>query len=157
MTTTAEFDKVGSWAAWCDMFLAAPTEPMTKEQTNVFMTVLLMEKEASPIPPDLNEDFFFQVATKRAEFIGLKITPYTVAMICMLSGSVGDVVMFITAMARYAQLNGNCEVTTNELAHAFPMGFPTKDTKHILWDSQKGFAMEQKFDNLIDRVSKEDF
>ena len=157
MTTTTEFNKVGSWAVWCDMFLKAPTVPMTKDQTSTFMTLMFMEKDVAILTPELDKDFFFQVATKRAEFLGLKINPYTVAMICVLAGSVGDVVMFITVMARYAQLHGDCEVTTNELANAFPMGFPTKESRHTLWDAQKGFAMGQKFDNLIDRVSKEDF
>ena len=157
MTTTVEFDKVSAWATWCDMFLKAPTVPMTHDQAHIFMSVMFMEKDKAIVPPELEKDFFFQVATKRADFLGLKINPYTVAMFCMLAGSVGDVVMFITAMARYAQLHGNCEVTTNELANAFPMGYPTPETRHTLWDAQKGFAMGQKFDNLIDRVSKEDF
>lgn len=153
---TTAFNKVSEWNIWCDNFLMAKTNAMTKEQTEAFFSIMLMQMDNRPIPAEVENEFFYSVASKRKDMMGLKISPYALLIICIMSSSVGDVVMYITAFTRYFNLAKH-PIGVNEICTIFPMGFPTDAEKNRLWDEQKGYFLNQKFDNLVDRVSKEDF
>ena len=156
MTNTLEFDKVAAWNIWCDHFLNARTDAMTDEQSKMFLTLMYLERDNESFPEAIKGEFLYQVASKRADHLGLTINPYALVLLCAVSGNVGNVVMYVTALTRYSHTSGKT-ITMLELANVFPIGFVTEAERSRIWDEQKGHYLGQKFDNLIDRVSKEDF
>jgi hypothetical protein len=148
MKVATGFDKVEAWNTWCDSFLQAKTMPMSREQTEVFLSLIMMEQKRAPMPEEAL-GFQYKVAAKRAAALGLDINPYALMMICILSNSVGNVVMYVTALTRYYH-RVKQPIDTRLLAEAFPVGFPTSDELHRLWDEQKGGYLDQRFDNLLD-------
>lgn len=156
MTTVIEFDQVAAWNTWCDAFLKAKTIPMSRDQSEIFISLLMMEKAGTPIPEGAMAGFQYQVALKRKTALNLDITPHALMMICVLAGSVGDVVMYVTALTRYYHKHPQT-IDTGVLANAFPMGFLPEVELHRLWDEQKGFHLGQRFDNLLDRIFADAF
>lgn len=41
-------------------------------------------------------------------------------------------------------------LTTTELSYSFPLGFPTEDAMHEIWEGQKGHAHGLECDNILD-------
>ena len=159
MTTTAtatEFHLTGTWNSWGDAFLSAKTVPMTSDQSRILISLVMMEQSNTSMPKEITEGFEYKVGLKRKEALGLDINPYALVMLCTIANSVGEVVMYITALTRRYHLTGKA-IDTLELAKAFPIGFLTANEMKRLWDAQKGFNLGEKFDNLIDQVSKDDF
>lgn len=64
-------------------------------------------------------------------------------------GLIGCLIMWAYTLHRMGQSLGHM-VTIEDLAKAFPKGFPTERAQAEIWDAQKGSANNLPGDNLID-------
>ena len=143
-----------AWKDWSKKFLdrGVSIEPMNMDTAMVFFNCSVGEKDESFPPEVVKASFLYRVGEKRAQYAGLVITPACLALLSYLCDSPGGMVMYIHAL-RYLQLRGNLEsIGMNELAQQFPMGFPTQEALHTLWDAQKAHTFCFKGDNLLDMV-----
>lgn len=136
---------------WAEKFLNSRTEAMSDDLSRIFMACFINESDPNFPPEEFKDSFTFKVVEKRAKLLGLNMTPAVATIICMLAGgAVGTAIMYIYAL-RYAQLRDNkISITLSELTNYFPMGFVQKDAISELWVAQKGYTLQQPFDNLLD-------
>lgn len=149
------------WQDWTDKFLAAPTEPMSMRVTEIFLAMTLADqgrtpKEEESIAKALvadNAPMQFRIFKAHADRIGLKTTTALWGFIAATQPSPGNIVMYVHALRRYQQLNGERQLEMLDVANAFPEGFPTNLEE--LWDAQKRSAEEIGTgwgDNYLDTV-----
>lgn len=126
----------GPLKVWNSAFLEAEVEPMDQDAAKTFLSIC--GKEKTPMPKEIQEMFLVQVISKRAEYLGLPMTPGLIAFLTLLAGSPGTAVMFLTVL-KYNQLATGTTETYGmaALGKLFPMGFPNKEKLGELWDLQK--------------------
>lgn len=151
------------WQDWCDKFLAAPTAPMTQQVTLILLEMLLSdatrteEREAHVASRLVSEaaPVQFRIFKAHADRIGLKVTTAVWGFVSSTQPTPGNIVMFVHALRRYSQLHDNKQLTLQDVAQAFPTGFPDETTLQGLWDAQKRSAEEIGTgwgDNYLDTV-----
>lgn len=150
------------WQDWCDMFLSAPVAPMTDKLIELFLSMTIYdasttaEKESMIKARLASEDapLQYRIFKAHADRIGLKVTSSVWGFVVMMGVNPGNIVMYVHALRRYQQLHGGRLVSMNELARAFPVGFPTDLER--LWDAQKLTREERQpgtlMDNYLDSV-----
>lgn len=119
---------------WCTEFHEAEIGPMDDEMTRIFLAVTMAEMKNGDVP-SLEDQFLYKVLDKRAEFIGLKLNKYIKVLLTLLSRSPGVVVMYLYYLK--SKQHPGTELTVEQIARTFPMGFPTEKALEKLWDSQK--------------------
>lgn len=151
------------WQDWGDKFLSASTVPMTQQVTLIFLEMLLSdttrteEREAHVASRLVNEQapIQFRIFKAHADRIGLKVTTAVWGFIASTQPSPGNIVMYVHALRRYQQLHGDKQLALEDVARAFPTGFPDETTLQGLWDAQKRSAEEIGTgwgDNYLDTV-----
>jgi hypothetical protein len=98
--------------------------------------------------------FSGQVFKKRLDFYGNVNVTLGVALvvITLCQGSPGNLVMYAFTLARLAKQNNKDLITIDDIANAFPVGFPNERGLREIWDAQKGGNWNEKVDNLIDLI-----
>jgi hypothetical protein len=137
--------------AWYNQFKELSTEPMSEATSRVFINWSIAEKEDTPVPGDITTLFGYQVLDKRAEYLGLKLTPSLKIFLTYLTGGVpGTIVMYLSALKCYTMQRASHDGTCDMMALAFvcSMGFPSEKDLSILWDAQK--MRTQGSDNMLD-------
>ena len=95
----AEFNE--KYTDWIECFGHAEIEPMSKETTDVFVRLNLMERDDFMMEKE-NCNFSFALAKKRADFIKLDINDSTLLLIVMLvNGIPGNIVMYLYYLKFY--------------------------------------------------------
>lgn len=145
-------EMIEKWREWSGEVLRLKTVPMSDSVTQCLLSALMAESQGKTYPDTVGL-FAVQVAIKRAAYINLAATENLLVFIAALSNSPGKVVMYLYAL-RYWQLVNNPEqpLTANMLCHIFPMGFPTEDEMHRMWDAQK----LENGANLLDQLGGDD-
>lgn len=117
---------------WVQDFLHAKTEIMSIELSRAYLGLLISEQSGTPMPEALTDSFMYRMIHARASFLGMDISPPAMALVGALSKSLGDAVMYLSALATL-----NEPITANSMANVFPMGFLTEDELGRMWDNQK--------------------
>jgi hypothetical protein len=140
-------DITAAFTKWCDIFYAAPRVPETFEARMNFLICTEHEQEDSTVPPDISSTFLFQILSSRAEFIGLKLTPWACVYLTMAASRPGEAVMLVTYLRSRATAMG-----VEEVADALH-GIPTEEGFKHCWDAQKGRVYGIPLcDNILDSV-----
>jgi len=134
-----EFDKLGR-------------EPMSKEVGGMLMQLLMVEANNLDTPFEDDVPWQIKAVKKRAEVFNLKISNTAIVFITAVSdGNIGNMIMYVVYLKYLSNKYNIDEVTVTEIASTlFPMGFPSEEDMHMLWDKQK---ISGSPDNLIDYPS----
>lgn len=147
---------------FCKPFIAKGTQPMSKELSENFIKLMMLEMNGGVNPEDLpafEKLFAVQVITKRAKVIfGLRFSPTAILLMTFICSQgeekgfhVGNAVMLLTAIAcklKKVGFKGEEEVTIENLVNVYPNGFPSEKTFEESWDIQK----IEEGGNLLDSV-----
>lgn len=148
---------VGLFNKWAVDFLKEPQVEMSMDLSNMFINSLMKENAGEQFPPAVYDSFSMKMITSRAKYLGLDINDYAAAFLGVLTESPGEAVMYLSALKyRY----GASQVTVNNMAFVFALGFPSKESLHKMWDAQKisgVYGMNAGTDNLLDLISAKDF
>ena len=120
---------------WCDEFQKSKCGPLSEKISKIFLSLLILEKKNTEIPPDFKKQFMYQVLTKRAKSISLKMNVYSTALLALLSDRPGMAVMYLYYLKSKTQ--DDSEVTMATITNLFPLGFPSDDEMSKLWEKQK--------------------
>jgi hypothetical protein len=125
-------------------------EPMSKMLCEIWLSFGLAEAvdKHDDLDKQLAErgakDFCYQVLDQRLKVVGsdTKVSP-AVKVICSLlsEGSPGEAVMWAYSLHYLLVAENLSKITLTDLSNYFPMGFPTKEARHTVWDAQKGYKM----------------
>lgn len=141
---------------FCKPFSKLPVTPMSKDQSSLFITLIMADKSEKAIE-SINEDdidapFALRLLEKRLKTsFSFSMTLPLKIMIASIANSAGGVVMYLTYLQYKAKQLNKPTLNTSDLADIFPVGFPT-DLQDI-WESQKVKAAENSphgSDNLLD-------
>ena len=117
--------------------------PMSQEESEMFIKLMLIEMntptidDASPEQQELFETFEVKVVLKRLALADVTASPALLMWIVCFSDRVAVAVMCAYAICAIAEKTGKAHVTLEDLAFAFPMGFPTKEAQKECWYGQK--------------------
>ena len=142
------------WRDWCNKFLALPQHPMDGDTAKVFMVCSLAElrDQSGPLMEGFTRSFMGQLIANRSKYMELQITDSLKFMVGALSENPGTVVMYLNVL-KYASLTSKDEVLgMDHLARLFPCGFPSEESLQSIWEAQKGYNLDRKFDNLLDAI-----
>lgn len=137
---------------------------MTEVQTRMMIMLLLLDKEETLVPAtkleeellklfheDVVKSFFVQVMIKRLLLTPdtFVYSPLTLMMAMAVTPNVGTAVMWAYTIFDETR---RAPLTLTRLIDLFPMGFPTDEGYHEVWDSQKGYLQNppEKVDNILD-------
>lgn len=120
-----------------EAMIAAKVEQMTDDTSKMFLTCLMMQKAREELPGEFTQGFSYQVLSKRLAYHGVPATPYAMAFFCAQAINVGTLILYATVLKVLSERNGGQEVTIDDIAKAFPWGFPTEEEVHRIWEAQK--------------------
>ena len=132
--------------SWADRFFKQRTVAMSEQNANIFLRMMMVDKEPVDIP-ELKEEFLFKVIDSRAKFLGLEMTDAAKIFLMFLCQSPGNIVMYLCALR-----SRETKVDMSVLTNYFPMGFPDEASLSEMWDAQKGHVNGEKVDNCLDHV-----
>lgn len=130
---------------WSDNFFSKLNSEMDKELTEIFIRLLMLEKEEDMKGNPFKNEFLYQVISKRAESIGLKINEQTIVFLMYLCKTPGSAIMYLYALRTKIK-----ELTMEKLTLTCPNGFVSEKDLSELWDMQKGINNGEKVDNCLD-------
>lgn len=126
------------------------TRQMSKDETNI-MVNLIMSRGSFKFKPEDDLPFSVKVALAHLSAHNVLYTDETVLMVSALCDRPGTVVMYCAVLKALEKKNGRA-ATLDDLCKEFPMGFPTEDALHSIWERQK--ARDGQYpDNFLDRSS----
>lgn len=116
---------------------------------------LVIAKENIPIPQK-EKPFLFQIIEKRVEhcfqFIFTDNRP--VLFLCAIAETPGSAILYLWYLQWWCANHDIKEVSLELFCERiFPMGFPSKEDLHKIWDNQKVKSKEGSINNLIDYAS----
>ena len=126
---------------FCLPFSKLPVIPMTLETTELFMRLIMIEKDGSmPNLEETGDELPFSVKLIKNSLrnrFSFGMTEPLQLMLAQLSGSAGNVIMYLTYLQYQAKKLDKRELSIEDLANIFPLGFPTDSALQDIWDSQK--------------------
>ena len=131
--------------SWSDKFVSNAKTPMSHELSKIFMQMAFSEGDDNFSIEDIKKEFLYQIIDKRAEFIGLTLSEPAKIFLMFMTKSPGTAVMYLYALRQSFK-----NVGMNEITNLFPMGYLSEESLGNMWDSQKGQACGESFDNCLD-------
>lgn len=122
--------------------LKTKTQPMDKEQSEMFIRLLMgeMQGNVQPFTPEKANEIGFlgKVLLSRLDLGGVKISMFLALWCVVLSnGSPGGVVQWAWTLREMWLAQDKRMVVINDWTMAFPMGVPTEEECSRVWDLQK--------------------
>ena len=127
---------------WIEDFKKAECEPMG-DVGEIFFRCSLNEMYGYEFPKDVQPPFLYELIKKRCEFVRLKSTPWACLFLAALAKRPGTAVMYIYYLKAI-----ECDLTMDNLAKVFPIGFPKESELEILWDLQKTKDHQNMLDSM---------
>ncbi len=132
---------VENYTCLCD----AKVRPMHEHESEMFMNMFLMErvhKEKGTEPPEklrieMRQTLPFQILEQRLEQSNAKVTLPLLVFIAALCETPGMAVMWAWTLSFMALQTGGKEIDFEFWTTYFPMGLPTDEEAHRVWDAQK--------------------
>jgi hypothetical protein len=133
-----------------------PVREMTADEQEIMVKVMFAENvgkgdELLNVPKEeipTSVDFLRKSLKGRFTF---EMNDAATLMLAQIIKSFGEGVMYLTFLQYKAKEMGKKKLTINDLAHIFPMGFPTDSALRDIWEKQK--VKREKMsssDNLLD-------
>lgn len=136
-----------------DMITTKKVRVMTEEESMVMISLIQMQQDLPPLDGEDKPPLAYQIADERLAFHNVPVERRVLLMIASLCDRPGTVVLYCAAVKAIAMkvLAGEGKpVTFSHFIEAFPMGFPTEEELHRIWEAQKVHD-DQPGDNWIDR------
>ena len=124
--------------------------PMDDETTRTFIQIMMLPIEFSI--PQKEKPFLYQVIEKRIDgCFTFKITDARlILLITIISETPGSAILYLWYLQYWCKKNQVEILSLNDFCEKiFPMGFPSKDDLHKIWDDQK-VTIDNKSLNLVD-------
>jgi|TARA_R110000787_G_scaffold11722_1_gene38394 hypothetical protein len=142
---------------FCLPFSQLPVTPMTLETTELFMRLIMIEKDGSmPNLEETGDELPFAMKLIKSFLknrFTFRMTEPLQLIMAQISGSAGNVVMYLTYLQYKAKRLDKRTLSIEDLANIFPFGFPTDAVLQDIWDSQKVKRSQVNpmgSDNLLD-------
>lgn len=141
---------------FCEPFSKLPIREMTSDEQEIMVKVMFAENEGKGdellnIPKEeipTSVDFIRKSLKGRFTF---EMNDAATLMIAQIIKSSGEGIMYLTFLQYKAKQMDKKKLTINDLAHIFPMGFPTDSALRDIWDIQKvKREKSEQSDNLLD-------
>jgi len=135
-------------------FLDVPEDKrvsMDKKTTGMLMECIItdMNKQIEFDEETAKEHPMMNLLYKRLRWAKVPVSLPLGLFIASISKTPGVAVMWTYTLKKMHQ-KYNKMLTTTELSYCFPMGFPTEDAMHEIWQGQKGETHGLKCDNILD-------
>lgn len=120
--------------------LKAEVRPLTKGEAAMLLKLLAVDiagKQVDEVPDTVDFPLAYKILTSRAKWGGVDFTPNAAFFLSFVSSTPGEAVMYAAALkAVQTRAGGKVDLTT-VIDRGFPMGVPTKEELHRIWDDQK--------------------
>jgi hypothetical protein len=132
--------------------------PMNEEDTKIFLHTTLAEQQDIRGQGDVLEQLHIMLLVKstnyaimnaRLESVGAKVGRAPMLFAAALCDDPGNAVMWAFTLNKMA-IKASKPVDMDTFANYFPMGIPTDDGYHEVWESQK--EVDSPLGNAIDRM-----
>lgn len=128
-------------------------KPMTKEQSEIFLKLMLAKPKEIPIENDeeLNTSFLSQIIIKRIKAYKLPYSLSNLFLLMSLSCGVntpGKAMIILALSFQYYNKNPKSLLTIEDWANIFPFGMPSEKEFDQMWDSQK--KSDEPLGNMVD-------
>ena len=125
--------------------------PLTEETTGTITSFILNPESEKELSEDelLKDSFYMQMILKRFEAYNLKYKITNFFFVSSLStfvDSPAKVMLLLWLTHQYWKKAGKELMGIGEWCGMFPMGAPTDDELHVMWDSQK----DSEHNNMLD-------
>lgn len=135
--------------SWSKEFFQNATEPMSDQNSKLFLKMVLLESSSNFITPEqIQNEFMYKIIDTRAKFIGLNLSEPVKIFLMFLTKSPGSSIMYLYALRSKVD-----KVDMRIFSEMFPMGFLSEENLSNMWDKQKGYPNQEKCDNCLDQYS----
>lgn len=125
-------------------------EPMD-DFVSEMLVKLILSKNMSYSIPEGEKPFLYKLMEKRISVIhDFELDERTLVFLCCICKSAGVCVMYVWYLQYESKKRNMKQISLENFCEIFPMGFPSEDDLHRLWDSQKVSRKEMGSDNLLD-------
>jgi hypothetical protein len=140
---------------FCIPFEKSPRHPMDEENSEFLIKLLLADREFEL--PEEEKPFLVKLIEKRLKYgMTYKIKDSRLILfLAILARNAGSAVMYMTYLQYWCKKKHVIEIDLNRFCEEiFPMGFPSEDDLHKIWDGQKVMRESSgASDNLVDYQS----
>ena len=125
-------------------------EPMD-DFVSEMLVKLILSKNMSYSIPEGEKPFLYKLMEKRISVIhDFELDERTLVFLCCICKSAGVCVMYVWYLQYESKKRNMKQISLEDFCEIFPMGFPSEDDLHRLWDSQKVLTKGMGSDNLLD-------
>jgi hypothetical protein len=119
--------------------------------TTEMLVKLTLSKNTSYAIPEGEKPFLYKLMEKRIEVLhDFELDERTLLFLCCICKSAGVSVMYIWYLQYKSKKRNIKEISLESFCEIFPVGFPSEDDLHRMWDNQKVFVKGMGSDNLLD-------
>jgi hypothetical protein len=124
--------------------------PMDKETSEIFLSLVLSQIGTFDIPEN-EKPFLYALMEKRISVLhDYKLDDRVLIFLSWICKSAGIGVMYCWYLQYESKKRNMKDISFDNFVEIFPMGFPSEDDLHRLWDSQKVLSKGMGSDNLLD-------
>jgi hypothetical protein len=121
------------------------------EFTTEMLVKLHLSKNTSYAIPEGEKPFLYKLMEKRIEVLhDFELDERTLLFLCCICKSAGVSVMYIWYLQYKSKKRNIKEISLESFCEIFPVGFPSEDDLHRMWDNQKVLVKGMGSDNLLD-------
>lgn len=119
--------------------------------TTEMLVKLTLSKNTSYAIPEGEKPFLYKLMEKRIEVLhDFELDERTLLFLCCICKSAGVSVMYIWYLQYKSKKRNIKEISLESFCEIFPVGFPSEDDLHRIWDNQKVLVKGMGSDNLLD-------
>jgi|688.fasta_scaffold05151_34 hypothetical protein len=119
--------------------------------TTEMLVKLTLSKNTSYAIPEGEKPFLYKLMEKRIEVLhDFELDERTLLFLCCICKSAGVSVMYIWYLQYKSKKRNIKEISLESFCEIFPVGFPSEDDLHRMWDNQKVLVKGMGSDNLLD-------
>lgn len=142
---------------FCEPFSKLPVRPFNREESAIMVSCLAADEQPERLiidekNPEVPNSAIMLKKSLRTRF-SFEMTEPMQVMVASTCKSVGVIIMYLTYLQYWAKKHDKRKLSTSDLSNIFPMGVPTEEALHKLWDAQKVKRTERNpigSDNLLD-------
>lgn len=116
-----------------------PLKPMNDTESKVLISLLMATKngDIADLAEQVKDEKSYRMLTLRAEWAGFEVDPAPALLVCTLSATPAELVMYLHAMYHSRSRKEGESFTLDQLCETFALGFPDDEAKHLAWNAQK--------------------
>jgi hypothetical protein len=142
---------------FCIPFNKLRSHPMDEETTGLFLQLTFSGEHGKEVViPEKEKPFLYKVIESRVKgaFTFILNDSRLIMFLCVIAKTPGTAIMYLTYMQYWAKQKNVNQITFDIFARdIFPMGFPSNEDLHLLWNAIKVKRENGGSDNLLDYQS----